>query len=83
MHVGLSFVHIKAPFRHSQKSEIYEQNESQQIVLQMFKALTTSCIRLIAAISAINITIANPKPRDAVQVSKGAIEIIHTTDLLN
>ena len=49
----------------------------------MLRAQTTCLIRLIAAICAILITIANPKPWDAVQVSKGAIEIMYTTNHLN
>ena len=76
-------MHLKAPSWHSQTSEINEHNQSKQIDLQMLKALTTSHIRLIAAICAILITIANPKPWDAVQVSKGAIEIMYTTNHLN
>ena len=83
MHLGLPFVHLKAPSWHSQTSEIYECNQSQQIVLQMVMAQTTSRFRFIAAISAILITITNPRPWDAIHVSKGAIEIINTTIHLN
>ena len=83
MHVGLPVVHLKAPFWHSQTSRIYEQNQSQQTVLQMLKVQTTSGVGFIAAISAVLITIANPKPRDTIQVPERAIEIINTTIHLN
>ena len=49
----------------------------------MLRAQTTCLIRLIATISTILITIANPKPWDAFQVSNGAIEIIFTTQQIN
>ena len=49
----------------------------------MLQAQTASLVRLISSISAIFITIANPKPGDAIQVSKRAIEIIYTTIHLN
>ena len=84
MHVGLPVVHLKPPSWHFHVSEMYEQNHSHQhICLQKFKAQTTCSIRFIAAISAILITIANPKPWDAFQVSNGAIEIIFTTQQIN
>ena len=79
MHVGLPLVHLKPPSWHFQTSEMYEHRHIQQIVLQKFMAQTTCSIRFIAAISAILVTIANPKPWDAFQVSSGAIEIIFTT----
>ena len=40
------------------------------------KQQTACCISLIAAIGTILITIAYPKPWDALQVSNGAIEMV-------
>ena len=47
------------------------------------KQQTACCISLIAAIGAILITIAYPKPWDALQISNGAIKMVLVAVHLN